>query len=284
MPLVSVIITTHNRVHLLPIAINSVLWQTFKDFELIVVDDVSSDDTPEIIKDYENKGYLQGLRIENSEGANHARNQGIKMAKGEYVAFLDDDDWWFPNKLERQVQIFNTNKDVVIVGCWFLLRNQVKRLPEQISYRRFLSINAIGGFSMCIFRRRDVLAVGGLDENLQNSQDWDLWLSLIERGKVIIIPECLVYYNTNNVNRITKYEDRASYYANYLAVVKRHEHKMSFWTKQRHYSLVGYHTTPKFKKPFKIYWVSYYFFARMIDDILIKANILWYNTKSDKNT
>ncbi|MCH8992196.1 MAG: glycosyltransferase family 2 protein, partial [Acidobacteria bacterium] len=100
MPKVTAIITTHNRSHLLPRAIESVINQTFKDFQLIVVDDASVDETPEIIQQYESKGSVLGIRIERSRGANHARNQGAEAATGEYLAYLDDDDFWFPNKLE----------------------------------------------------------------------------------------------------------------------------------------------------------------------------------------
>lgn len=270
MPLVSVIITTHNRSQLLPIAINSVLQQTFKDFELIIVDDASSDDTQKIIKNYEGNGYIRSLSIKNSKGANHARNQGIKISKGKYIAFLDDDDWWFPNKLKRQVQLLNSDENIAIAGCWFLKNNRVKQIPRQIPYRVLLSSNTIGNFSVVMFKKNDLLSFGGLDESLQNAQDIDCWLYLAKKGKIIVIPEILVYFNTELTNRITK--NTTDYYKNYIEMVKHHENKMCFWTKQRHYSLVNYHTTPKEKKLLKFFKGLYYFISRLIDNVLIKIN------------
>ena len=282
-PTVSVIITTHNRCNLLPRAIDKVLGQTLKDYELIMVDDASSDNTQRVIEEYQNKIPLKSLRINNSKGANHARNQGLKIASGKYIALLDDDDWWFPRKLERQVRVLNANKNVAIVGCWYLLRNQIKRLPQKISYRALLSHNFIGSFSIGMFRKKDILAIGGLDETLQNAQDIDCWLRLAERGEVAVIPECLVYFDTSLTDRITSKKNLKDYYKNYLNMVRHHEQKMCVWTKQRHYSLVSYHMTPGTKKLFKLYRGSYYFLTRLIDNILVRINIFWHNKKINEN-
>ncbi len=112
--LVSAIITTHNRIDLLPRAIKSVQEQTYPSIELIVVDDASSDGTNE----YCHKQSLQYMHIpkEESKGGNHARNLGVLAAKGEYIAFLDDDDYWLPTKIEKQMDLIKA-KDCELVYC-----------------------------------------------------------------------------------------------------------------------------------------------------------------------
>ena len=104
MPLVSVIIPTYNRAHFLERAINSVLGQTFTDFELIVADDGSNDSTPDVLKKFQDR--LIGIHQEHA-GVSAARNAGIQHSIGRLLAFLDSDDEWYPDKLNRQVRMHN---------------------------------------------------------------------------------------------------------------------------------------------------------------------------------
>lgn len=106
-PTVSVILPTYNRAHLLERAIQSVLDQTYPDFEIIVVDDASIDNTVNIIKGIINER-IRYIRHEKNKGAAAARNTGIKLAKGKYIAFQDSDDEWLRDKLEKQIKIFET--------------------------------------------------------------------------------------------------------------------------------------------------------------------------------
>jgi len=274
MPEVSVVITTHNRCDRLPRAVESVLKQSLAERELIVVDDASTDATPAVVRRYEARGWLRGLRIEESRGANHARAAGLRAASGRYVAFLDDDDCWLPEKLARQVQVLDSRSDVALVGCWFLRRGQVQRPPPVVPIGALLSENIVGGFSMCMFRRADVLAVGGLDETLQSSQDWDLWLRLAERGRVVCVPECLVDYYLGASDQITKRRDRAVLYRNYLTVVKRYEHKMGFLTREKHRYVVAYHTTPRSRLLSKGYAGACYWVVRLLDRLVVRWAIL----------
>jgi len=104
-PTVSVIISTYNRAHLIGRAIQSVLNQTYQDFEVIVVDDGSTDNTEEIVKSF-NDPRIRYIRHEKNKGAAAARNTGIKAARGKYIAFQDSDDEWLPEKLEKQMKVF----------------------------------------------------------------------------------------------------------------------------------------------------------------------------------
>ena len=122
---VSAIITTHNRCDLLVRAIESVLSQTYREQECIVVDDASVDDTSEVCKRYP-VIYLQ-IPKEESRGGNYARNLGIKASKGKYCAFLDDDDYWLPTKIEKQVELIEKRK------CEYFPLNPINCLKSPIS-------------------------------------------------------------------------------------------------------------------------------------------------------
>jgi len=132
MPLVSAIITTRNRCSFLPRAVDSVLAQTFKDFELIVVDDASTDATGNVISGY--GGLCRAVRIDSSRGANHARNRGLSVARGRLGPYLDDDDRWPPRKLERQVAALEEVPDAALVGCRFQMNGRVRKIPVEIGY------------------------------------------------------------------------------------------------------------------------------------------------------
>ena len=108
-PTVSVIIPTYNRAHLVGRAIQSVLEQTYKDFELIVIDDGSNDNTEYIIKEFQKKDKrIKYIAYKKNKGGSAARNAGIKSSKGEYIAFLDSDDEWLSEKLEKQIRLFSS--------------------------------------------------------------------------------------------------------------------------------------------------------------------------------
>ena len=107
MPVISVITATYNHSHLLGRCIQSVLNQTFQDFELIIVNDGSTDDTEKIVSNLSNEK-VKYVRHPKNQGASVARNTGIRLAKGDYIAILDDDDEWMPEILEKQMKVFYT--------------------------------------------------------------------------------------------------------------------------------------------------------------------------------
>jgi len=130
-PLVSVIIATYNRAHLIPQSIESVLSQTFKDYEIIVVDDGSSDNTKELLKNRYGESIIY-IGKEKNEGLSAARNIGVKAAKGKYLAILDDEDIWLPEKLEMQIRLMQKNPSlgVVYCGCCKVNRNGNKHVMD----------------------------------------------------------------------------------------------------------------------------------------------------------
>lgn len=214
MELVSAIITTHNRSPETVIrAVNSVLSQTYENMELIVVDD----STPEYSHRQDVENIVRGasdrilyIKHPTSRGANAARNTGLAYANGYYVAFLDDDDEWSPNKIEEQLKGF-TDNTIALVYCGMVIINekQDKRLEckgyfkKGYVYNELLMKNFIGSTSNPLIKSACIDCVGRFDIDLQSSQDYDLWLRLAKQYAVNYIEKPLLYYHIHNNSRIT---------------------------------------------------------------------------------
>ncbi|NJE05554.1 glycosyltransferase [Thermococcus sp. M36] len=200
-PTVSVVIPTYNRANLLKRAIESVLNQGFRDFELIVVDDASSDNTPEVVESIED-GRIRYIRLKKNSGGPVARNTGIKKARGKFIALLDDDDEWLPNRLNVQVKKFeNLSREVgVIYGGFYYVSQQDgrilgKRLPRYRGnvYGHLLRENFIGSPTLLI-RRKCFKRAGLFDPKLTSSQDWDMWLRIAKYYKFEYVDEIIAKY------------------------------------------------------------------------------------------
>ncbi len=195
-PLVSVIIPTYNRSWILKEAIDSVLAQEFKNFELIVVDDGSTDKTQDIFSRYKEKVIFYK---QSNKGVSAARNKGISLASGEYLAFLDSDDLWLPNKLACQADFFNSNPDAFICQTeeiW--IRNSVRVNPKK-RHKKFSGMIFYRSLSLCLVSpsavmiRRSLFDETGLfDESLPACEDYDLWLRICCRYPVYLIEKPLV--------------------------------------------------------------------------------------------
>jgi glycosyltransferase involved in cell wall biosynthesis len=187
--LVSVVIPTRNRPEMLGAAIDSVLAQTFTDYEIVVV--VNGPDNPSTPKTSE-VATLTGCRIVRTEraGIAVALNAGIEAARGEWIAFLDDDDLWEPNRIEDELQVADaTAADVIFCNIvkFDETRNVLEpplRPPASMSVAEAMTLkNYGGGCSPAMAKRAAILDVGGFDEKL-NSPDWDLWMRLAWRYRV----------------------------------------------------------------------------------------------------
>ena len=179
---VSVIIPTYNREKFVGRAIESVLNQTYKDYEIIVVDDGSMDNTKSVLAQFDNK--IQYVYQEN-HGISGARNRGIQESKGEYIAFLDSDDVWIPEKLTIQVDILNKNRNVGLVYSKLAILDEKGKKcgmkPEENTGRNFLELIKIGGdipTSAVMVRRECFDKVGLFDNTLPPMEDFDMWLRI----------------------------------------------------------------------------------------------------------
>lgn len=205
--LVSIIVPTHNRADMLGRTLNSIKKQTYKNWEVIVVANNCKDHTCAVVKEYLGDDRTTFINIPEPIGAQKARNMGIQLAKGEYIAFLDDDDEWFPDKTKKQVDFFEKNLDFSAVSCSYLINVNDKTheviIPQVITFDDLLWDNYFGSFSFCMVRHNVFEKIGLLDENLPSCQDWDFWLRVMQRFKVGIIPEYLVVYHRHNQQRIS---------------------------------------------------------------------------------
>lgn len=232
--LVSAIITTHNRKELCKYAIDSVLNQTYSNIECIVIDDASSDRTEEYLGDLINSGAIQYIYIDkkNSKGGNYARNQGIKYANGKYVAFLDDDDEWFPSKIEKQVHLLEDNKDTGFVYCGLVrelnMDKEMRRPDDIIDEEKFregdlskhILTKIITTTSTIMIRKKLLEQCGGFDEELKFWQEHELNIRVLQETKAACVRENLVLYRIikNDKNRLTNkikgWEDAVAYICN----------------------------------------------------------------------
>lgn len=221
---VSVIIPCYNQGKYLKETVDSVLNSTYKDIELIIVNDGSDDDiTKSVLKELEKQG-INIINIENS-GVCAARNNGIIKATGEYILPLDADDKIAPEYIEKAVDILNKDKNIGIVYCkakFFGSNNKPVPLKPATIYNMLIQ-NCI--FSASLFRKEQFLLIGGFCQKLEiGCEDWDFWLSIIETGaKVYQISEVLFYYRKAENSRTQKSLLPENYIKIRLSIIKRHK-------------------------------------------------------------
>ena len=196
--LVSVVIASYNTEKYLGQSIESVLNQSYQNLELIVVDDGSTDATSELIEPYRSDSRLRYVYQDNA-GQSNARNQGVRLAKGDLIAFNDADDIWYPSKLEKQVPVMARSENVALV---YTGRDRIDsegnpiehRLPtqyrganlcERLFERNFVPCNT------CLIRKAVFERLGGFNEQLERSEDWDLWLRLAAEYEIDFVPDRL---------------------------------------------------------------------------------------------
>jgi glycosyltransferase involved in cell wall biosynthesis len=184
-PLVSVVIPTYNRAGLLKRAVKSVLNQTYSNFELIIVDDCSTDDTETVAKSFRDSR-IRYIRHKKNQGAPAARNNGILASKAQYIAFQDSDDEWLPTKLEKQVNSFSFaphDLGVVYTSFWLIDQGKKTLIPapdikktEGKIYTELLKKNFVNTPTALV--RKECFEKVGMFENIPRLQDWELWLRL----------------------------------------------------------------------------------------------------------
>ena len=200
MPLISVIIPAYNAEKTILETIESVLKQTFLDFELIIINDGSQDSTLEIISN------LQDSRIKvfcyPNSGLSASRNRGIFHATGDYISFLDADDLWTPDKLEAQLKALQENPQAAVAYSWTKCIDEfgeVSRRGTHISvtgdvYKNLLVVNFLESGSNVLVRREAFNEVGVFDEFVSPAEDWDMWLRLAARYHFVAVPSPQVLY------------------------------------------------------------------------------------------
>lgn len=202
---VSCIITTFNRSDLVSQAIESVLHQTYENLELIIVDDCSSEDYSAVIAKHLLNNKVTYFKNPINLGLSASRNQGIKLASGHYVAFLDDDDQWLPEKLLNQVTVLESSPKLVACSSSHiesetgrLINKGIREFKKQDIYFR----NLIGPPSKLLVRM-DALGQIQFDESLRHAEDWDFYIRLMNIGNIYSLETPLIIYNTGHFERMT---------------------------------------------------------------------------------
>lgn len=199
-PVISVIIPAYNYGRYLSEAIESVFAQTFTDFELIIVDDGSTDDTAAVVREY-----LSDPRVcyiyQKNRGPSAARNTGIRLARGKYIALLDGDDVWMPLKLKKQIQLFEEAEDVVLIYCMVEHIDEIGNKLLHISWPHKMGATykdlmympwVVGSSSSVLIKKSTFDEVGVFDESMTSVEDTDMWIRILRHHKCAYVNEVLV--------------------------------------------------------------------------------------------
>jgi glycosyltransferase involved in cell wall biosynthesis len=204
MPKISVVIPAYNAELTIKETIESVQKQTFADFELIIINDGSTDGTLEKLQSVDDSR-LKIFSYQNG-GLSVARNRGVVHATGEFIAFLDADDLWAPDKLELQLVALEQHPEAGVAYSWTYFMNEKENclFPGSRSfyegnvYKHLLIKNFIANGSNPLIRRAAIESVGGFDPELSHFADWDYWLRIAHNWSFVVIPKYQIYYRQSS--------------------------------------------------------------------------------------
>lgn len=293
--LVSIIIPTYRRSNLLGRAIDSVLNQTYKNIEVIVVDDNSAYDeyrkkNEEFMKKYECIYNVKYIKHNENKNGSVARNTGIKYASGEYIGFLDDDDEFHTEKIKTQVDYINkldSSYGAVYCGFNIIRGNKLissnKPYKEGILSKELLTMSwGTGSGSNVLFKKNVLEEINGFDENLKRHQDWDVLLRMFRNYKIGVINEPLlnIYKDSRiNIPNVELFVDVKKYFFNkFKTDIEKIDIKYRNLIYQRH-SLeicISFIKNKKYKKAYKSLKVANnYFKLRLKDKISLILVIIY---------
>ena len=205
-PKVSVLMSIYNGERYLREAINSILNQTFRDFEFLIINDGSTDRTAQILKSC-NDPRMKIINNKKNIGLTKSLNKGLHLAKGEYIARQDADDVSAPDRLEKEVNFLETHRDYAVVGTFVKILNEdseviglLERLTEDIQIRERLGTDNCITHGSAVIRKKCLLDMGFYDESIVSAQDYELWLRLSEKYRLANIPEYLYMWRKHDEN------------------------------------------------------------------------------------
>lgn len=216
MPVVTVVMPVYNSQQYLTESLSSVLSQTLVDFELIAIDDCSSDSSLSILESYaSNDGRVRVIGLDKNSGPAVARNVGIHEAKGRYIAFIDSDDIWLPHKLAIQMELIQDTQSAIVFSSYSLIQNNglrsesIVHAPARVTYQMLLRSNYIG----CSTAMYDTKKVGKVYmPEIRFRQDYGLWLRILRNGHSALgISEPLVRYRVRK-DSVSSNKPRAALY------------------------------------------------------------------------
>ncbi|MBW4440880.1 MAG: glycosyltransferase [Plectolyngbya sp. WJT66-NPBG17] len=223
-PLVSVVIAAYNAEAFISDTLKSILAQTYRDFEVIVIDDGSVDRTAEIVRSYaENDDRIRLIQQENS-GVSASRNLAIQHSSGEYIAPIDADDIWYSERLEKHVRCLEAaDSSIGLVYSWSMYLNDVGDIKGYSPFGKLGAVegnvlavlvfyNFLDNASTTMFRRSCIDTVGNYNTELKTCEDWDLYLRISEHYRFAIVPEYLIGYRQYSGSMSTKCTTMAHFY------------------------------------------------------------------------
>lgn len=194
--LVSIIMPSYNTGRFIKESIESVLAQSYADWELIIVDDCSTDDTDLVVEPYLTDKRIRYLKNDSNSGAAVSRNRALREARGKWIAFLDSDDLWLPEKLEKQISFMKENGYAFSYTDYMIQLNG-KWIPYVFTGPRVVTRRKM--YNYCYFSTitvmydRDIIGLIQI-ENLRKNNDYAMWLQAVEKSNCYRFPECLSYY------------------------------------------------------------------------------------------
>ena len=218
---VSVIIPAFNAANTIVRAIDSVRQQNVGSIQIIVIDDGSADRTFDVVRDnIANGENIQILRMQQNSGVSAARNTGIRIAKGKYLAFLDADDIWLPAKLQKQIARMEEDPTITLVSCNSLLLSE-SGVPLKEGHRNRPPVEGTDAWKTLLIynfiptptvltRTAVVKALGGFDVSLAVGEDLDLWMKLGIQGRIAVLPDILINYYDLAGSLMKRYSDRTA--------------------------------------------------------------------------
>jgi glycosyltransferase involved in cell wall biosynthesis len=226
---VSFIVPTYNRAHVIRRCIESALDQTYQDFELLIVDDGSTDETFSMVQPLLQLSHVRYLRHEKNKGSQAARNTGIKHARGDYIAFLDSDDTWIPKKTELQLDALRKKGAdcVVVTGIWKIENGAQTRFFDR-RYEGYvypeLLVSDGPGYGCLLVPRAWFTQIGFLDESISAFADWDTCISLSKLFEFTTVGEPCVNYYQDDPSAVQK--NKRELARSYHYIVEKHQKDM----------------------------------------------------------
>lgn len=211
MPKVSILMSTYNNAVYLTRAINSVLNQSFSDFEFIIINDNSSDNTEEIIKSFNDQRIVY-LKNEENKGLVFSLNKGLEIAQGELIARIDSDDWWIDeDKLKKQVEFLEKNSEYALVGTWAKVYdktgNELYGIVHPTEFKKIkekMLIKNCFVHSSVMFRKLSAFVCGNYNDQEKYVEDCGLWLRMGEKYRLANVPDYSVGYLLNKTGETQK--------------------------------------------------------------------------------
>ena len=233
-PTVSINLCCYNSEKYLRETLDSIINQSYRDWELVIINDGSKDSTELIIKEYIDKGYPIVYHYQENHGLGYSRNEALKRSRGEFIAFIDHDDIWVPEKLEKQMLVFHSNSEVDFVYSNYFLFDQFKnkrRLadkklqPSGFVFEHLLHQYSVGILTVLVRRSSFNKLSESFDSKLKLSEDYDVFMRILYYSKALYINEPLAVYrihsNMSSICSMEKYPDEIACVAEKLKMLDK---------------------------------------------------------------